>query len=98
MLKQEGYLVLEARDGIEALQLCESHSADIQALVTDVVMPRMGGIELARRVRESWPEVRVLFQSGHSEEGATLPGAGFLQKPFSQEQLAATLAELPRLP
>ena len=90
--------MLEAESGDKAMGVAESHGGQIDLLVTDVVMPRMRGPELARRIREVRPEVRVIYVSGYNEEGVTGLGAlggetFFLQKPFEAEELAATVRE-----
>ena len=61
MLSKEGYAVLRANDGQEALELCEKFADPIHLLLTDVQMPRMDGFELAERVRERRPEIKVLI-------------------------------------
>jgi two-component system, cell cycle sensor histidine kinase and response regulator CckA len=64
MLRDRGYSVLQAADGVEALSLLESQGDRIQLVLTDVVMPRMSGKELARRLSEMRPDLPVLFMSG----------------------------------
>src|SRR5262249_23571508 len=96
-LRQLGYHVLEAGDGDEALARARSYAGPIHLLVTDVVMPRMGGIELAQRLRVQRPKTRVLHVSGYVDpsllEGAT-PGSAFLQKPFLPDTLARKVREV----
>ena len=98
-LQHYGYEVLEARHGGEALSLCERHPGPIPLVVTDVVMPVMGGPELAKRLWERWPETRVLFMSGYTERAFSIhaaldPRASFLQKPFMPETLARKVREI----
>jgi two-component system cell cycle sensor histidine kinase/response regulator CckA len=98
-LRAQGYRVLEAADGDDALEVARAHGDAIDLLVADVVMPRMGGIELARRLRAERPKLRVLHVSGYVEpalrEGpAVVPGAAFLHKPFLPETLARKVREL----
>jgi len=93
-LEAAGYTVLEAGSGAEALDLLESAGGGISLLLTDVVMPGMGGPELAERVRVIRPELRFLFMSGYTDPGTVDQAAlsragGFLQKPFT----AAALTE-----
>jgi PAS domain S-box-containing protein len=98
VLRASGYEVVEAADGVEALERARARREDFDAVITDVVMPRMGGRELAERLREERPAVPVLFVSGHVEEastGGSLPrGAAFLGKPFEPEALRRALLEL----
>ena len=91
-LEASGYEVLVAPDGVEALAIAERHTAPIHVLLTDVVMPGMAGPELARRLSERRPTLRVLFCSGYTDDATVLDGvreAGtpFLQKPFTPEDL-----------
>ena len=90
MLERSGYRVLSAANGIDALQLCTTHVGHIDLLVTDVVMPQMRGVEVARRATGIRPGLRVLFMSGYTDNSIGVDIAesvSFLQKPF-------TLAEL----
>jgi two-component system, cell cycle sensor histidine kinase and response regulator CckA len=95
-LKTMGYNVIEARGGPEALVFCGRSAESVDLLLTDVVMPKMNGPDLAARLVESRPGVRVLFMSGYSEELARYPIAGgaFLQKPFTTDQLATKIREV----
>lgn len=95
-LELHGYRVLEARSGSDALRIAETHAAPIDLLLTDVVMPVMGGRELVAAIRRDRPELRVLFMSGYTEDDALLadggePGQSFIQKPFSIAELAASV-------
>jgi PAS domain S-box-containing protein len=99
VLQACGYTVLEAANGLEALRIAEEHPGRIDALVTDLVMPRMGGQVLADRLVAATPGLRVLFMSGHAAEpplrdGPALAGASFLAKPFSANGLAQRVREL----
>ena len=98
-LRSLGYKVIEAGDGIEALDACQSFSGDIDLVVTDIVMPRLGGQELAVRLRDVRPAARLLFVSGYSgnlrRASAPLdPEADYLQKPFTTEALARKVREV----
>jgi PAS domain S-box-containing protein len=92
VLVASGYDVLEARNGEEAIELMASHTIGLDLLVTDLVMPRMGGRQLAAKFRESSPELRILFLSGYTEDVPLAhelgPRVGFLQKPFAPAALA----------
>jgi signal transduction histidine kinase/ActR/RegA family two-component response regulator len=97
ILKARGYTVIEARHGAEALVVADQHPGVIHLLLTDVVMPQMGGRELVRRLRQSRPDVRVLYMSGYLAD-ATPPegieiGIPILAKPFTADALAATMRE-----
>jgi two-component system cell cycle sensor histidine kinase/response regulator CckA len=97
-LKQDGYQVIEAANGEEALRVAASLSEPIQALVTDVIMPQMSGPVVAERLRHLCPGIRVLFMSGYVDltTPALLdePGTAFIQKPFLPNELARNLRDL----
>lgn len=98
MLKQEGYQVLTASSGGEALLICEAHPGKVHLLLTDVVMPRMGGRELADRLRKVRPDMRVAFMSGYTEgtalhHGAADNGTVFIAKPFERNVLKKKVRE-----
>jgi two-component system cell cycle sensor histidine kinase/response regulator CckA len=91
-LKECGYSVLPARDGIQALEIARSFQGPIHLLLTDIMMPRMGGLALARSMSELRSGIRILFMTGHAERGdiyreALRSGAESIQKPFSNERL-----------
>jgi two-component system cell cycle sensor histidine kinase/response regulator CckA len=93
VLQRGGYQVLEAHDGYQALRVASAHDGPIDLLLSDVVMPRMGGRELARRLRDARPGVRVLFVSGYAgvepaRDAVPLAGEEVLEKPYSPESLA----------
>ncbi len=99
MLTLRGYSVLTARDGQEALQIGQNHPGPIHLLLTDVAMPVMGGRELAERLASAHPEMKVLFMSGHTEDGMVRRGVresviNFIQKPFRAEQLLHKIRRL----
>lgn len=98
-LRAKGHHVLEAGDGLEALAISERHPGEIALLVTDVGMPRMEGTELASRLLERRPSLRVLFITGFGSEAvldAGLAGArvGVLEKPFAPDGLVAAVRAL----
>ncbi|MBI5710804.1 MAG: response regulator [Candidatus Eisenbacteria bacterium] len=87
-LELAGYEVLEARHGKEALTVCEQHPGPIHLMVTDVVMPEMGGPELVKHLPTRRRGMKVLFLSGHAQAAFDHPDltstkAAFLQKPFA---------------
>jgi len=99
ILEEAGYRVLEASDGEQALQLATAHPGPIHAILSDVVMPGMTGPETAERIRALYPEIRVLYMSGHAENPAleSGPAAGdapLLAKPFSPAALTARIREI----
>jgi signal transduction histidine kinase/putative methionine-R-sulfoxide reductase with GAF domain len=94
LLRRLGYTVLEAQDGIAALEQAAALAGPIDLVVTDVVMPRMGGRDLAARIRAAKPDVPVLFMSGYPGDGVRLTDAGpsdLVPKPFSAEILASRI-------
>jgi CheY-like chemotaxis protein len=98
-LESEGYTVLAAESGREALARLERHDGPIHLLVTDVVMPGIGGRELAERLAALRPDTPVLFMSGYPGDdvirsGALEPGAAFLQKPFMPQELVRKVREV----
>jgi CheY-like chemotaxis protein len=100
-LESGGYTVIEARDGMEALGLVEKHQGAIDLLITDMVMPRMTGQELAARLKEQRPKLRMLYMSGYSERAAAESlrsdaTVRLLAKPFSRSALLRTVHELLR--
>ncbi len=99
VLKSRGYDVLTAGDGREALGTIEEHRGPIDLLLTDVVMPGMGGVELAEILRPRFPHMRVLFSSGYTDDsvlrnGILEDGIAFLQKPYSAQTLAVKVRQL----
>ncbi len=99
ILQRAGYTVLSAPDGIEAIRLIGESGGDVHLLVTDVVMPELGGRDLVTHVRDTYPELRVLFVSGYTEEGIRRHGvldteSAFLEKPFTAERLAQKVREV----
>jgi CheY-like chemotaxis protein len=99
VLEMDGYTMLEARHGEEALRVCEQHEGPIHLLVTDVVMPGMSGRQLAERLEPMHPEMKVLYVSGYTDNaivrhGVLEPGLAFLQKPFTPSALTRKVREV----
>ena len=93
-----GYQVLSASDGEAALHLARSHSGVIDLLISDFVMPKMGGRELALELRKADPRIRVIFVSGYAghtsgEQEKEFSGTSFLGKPFSMQELARIIRD-----
>ena len=93
VLQRQGYTLLEAQNGQEALRLSAYYSGPIHLLLTDVVMPGMSGKALASELAQTRPDLKILFMSGYTDEaiaqhGVLDAGVAFLQKPFSPSPLA----------
>jgi CheY-like chemotaxis protein len=94
ILEEQGYQVLKAANGIEALDVSRQHDGPIDLLLTDVIMPGMNGRELAEQLRAHRPGLRVLYMSGYSDDvialhALSVPGTTMLSKPFSLEVMSA---------
>jgi CheY-like chemotaxis protein len=96
MLQKQGYVVLSASDGAEALELSRRHKGSIDMVVTDVAMPRMNGIELAAHLVEERPGIKVLLISGTNMRHAVSPDLdqAFLPKPVDGQTLLARIKTL----
>jgi CheY-like chemotaxis protein len=99
ILRRNGYTVIEASNGVEALRECDERGAEVDLIVTDVVMPEMGGFELAKRVLKARPGARILFTSGYTEDAVLRrsflnPGTAFIEKPFTPAGLAQRAREV----
>jgi len=99
ILTRLGYQVLVACDGVDALEVQARHSGPLHLLISDVVMPKMGGPDLAKRLLERLPTIRVLFLSGYTGDALDLPSLSsgkitLLEKPFTSEVLARKVREV----
>jgi PAS domain S-box-containing protein len=99
VLKKAGYSVLEAKNGTEAVLVAERYSGGIDLMISDVVMPSMGGAELAEKLTAARPEIKVLFMSGYTnnailDRGLLTPNTAFLEKPFVPVTLARKVLEV----
>lgn len=99
ILERSGYAVVAAEDGILAMELFATHGADIRLLITDVVMPRMGGRRLVEHVRGLRPSMPVLCTSGYAEQASdiekTLPDhVPFIHKPWRSADLLVQVRDL----
>jgi CheY-like chemotaxis protein len=95
VLRTKGYTVIDAADGEAALRLAREFDDRIDLLISDIVMPRLNGRELVRRLALARPETRVLLMSGYDDAGAPqaamAAGTAFMGKPFTPEELARTV-------
>jgi two-component system, cell cycle sensor histidine kinase and response regulator CckA len=98
-LRKNGYTVLAAESGREALDVVSTHSGPIHLLITDVMMPDIDGPELVRRLSAIRPETRTLFMSGYmddalGEQGVLPSSVNFIQKPFSPSTIAQKVRDI----
>ena len=100
LLRNQGYTVLEASNGEEALRLIEQNSGKkIDLVLTDVVMPRMSGLQLANHLAKTRPEIKIVLMSGYTDESITISDAkvdstAFVQKPFLADMLLSKIREI----
>jgi CheY-like chemotaxis protein len=101
--RKNGFQVLEAGNGVEALRICQGREGSVDLLISDVIMPEMGGWELAETVRLLHPNVKVLFMSGYLESlpqhgqglaNMVLQNSAFVPKPFAPATLLRKALEL----
>jgi two-component system cell cycle sensor histidine kinase/response regulator CckA len=97
-LKSRGYTVLEAENGVEAMEVFQQHGGTVDLVVSDVVMPEMDGPTLLKELRKRNPELKIIFVSGYAEEAfeKSLPKGeqfSFLPKPFTLKQLVGAVKE-----
>jgi PAS domain S-box-containing protein len=99
ILRRQGYTVLEASNGDEAIKICDDQTGKIDLLITDVVMPNIGGRELVGKLKERCGEMKVLYVSGYTDDAGIYaadlpPGTAFLQKPFTLGSLLEKVKEV----
>ena len=95
ILSTQGYEVLEAKDGVEALLVFQTMRSEIPLIVMDVMMPRMDGITATRAIKESDPSTKIILMSGHTEnDPAQSQADAFLAKPFLSKELMAVIDRL----
>jgi CheY-like chemotaxis protein len=98
-LQEQGYKVVEVRNGIEAVRICDELQDELHLLITDVVMPQMDGRQLAAHVNRVRPGTKILYVSGYAkgailDKGALEPNAEFLAKPFRLSELLQKVGEM----
>jgi DNA-binding response OmpR family regulator len=99
VLEGNGFSVLPAADGAEALRLCQQHSGTIDLVVSDIVMPGPNGLELSERIRAARPQTKFLFITGFADEFPELPelikiGVTILEKPFLPSELLRRVEDM----
>ncbi len=99
ILEQNGYTVITAKNGVDALLVLKAHDGPMHLLLTDVVMPEMNGRELFNRVTDEYPNLKVLYMSGYTDSviahrGVLDKGVAFIQKPFTVNDLASKVREV----
>jgi DNA-binding response OmpR family regulator len=100
VLGAQGYMVLSASNGQDGLRVAREHKGSpIQLVVTDIVMPQMGGKVMAEWLKATYPEMKVLYTSGYTDDdltqhGVLEPGTEFLPKPYTPSGLAGKVREL----
>jgi PAS domain S-box-containing protein len=97
-LQMYGYRILDAENGEDALRVCGEYEGQIDLMITDVVMPKMGGREAAERLQHLYPQIKVIYMSGYTDNtivhyGVLTPELNFIQKPFTPKGLARKVRE-----
>ena len=98
-LKKFGYAILEARNGLKALDLCKEYKGQIDLVLTDVIMPEMGGPELVKQLSEQYPHIKVVYMSGYtdnaiSHHGVIEEGIAFINKPATPDELGQKVRDV----
>lgn len=99
VLERYGYKVLNAENGEDALKVGKEHDGQIDLMITDVIMPKMGGREAAKLLKPLYPYMKVIYMSGYTDNavvrhGFLEPGLNFLEKPFTSKGLARKVWEV----
>lgn len=99
VLREQGYTVLEAKDGVEALQVAQEHAGEIHLLLTDVIMPHMGVKEFTGQLKALRSDIKILFTSGYTDDaivhhGVLEPGVEFIEKPFRPATLVKKVRQV----
>ena len=99
ILERQGYRILETSNGDDALLACERHKSPIHLMLADVIMPGMSGSELAKLLKPLYPEIKILYMSGYTDDaivrhGVLQKGVNYIQKPFTMERLARKVREV----
>jgi CheY-like chemotaxis protein len=99
MLETQGYRILETSNGEDALLVCERRNGPIHLMLVDVIMPGMSGSELAKVLKPLYPEIKILYMSGYTDDaivrhGFVEKGVNYIQKPFTMERLARKVREV----
>ena len=99
VLKQQGYEVIEADSGGNAYMICKKLKKPVDLVITDIVMPHMGGAELIEKLNETWPDLKVLYMLGYTEDAIVNHGVlnadiPFLHKPFRPFEIALKVREI----
>jgi len=92
-----GHDTLQAKDGLEALQLFNARHQEIHLVIMDVVMPKMDGITAAKAIMQAHPSAKVVLMSGHSDQTIPPEAAAFLSKPFKSRTLSETVEHVLRM-
>ena len=98
LLSEWGFRVFEAESGEEGMEVLDTARSGIQLVVVDIVMPFADGVQVTKRIREKWPQQRILYMSAHPAEvlveyGLTELDSPFLAKPFTRDELLAKVSE-----
>ena len=99
ILEMQGYKVISAKNGTDAIEICERMERQVDLVITDVIMPSMGGVEFIENITQMWPDLKVMFMSGYAPSAVIHreiinKGITFIQKPFNPQHLAIKVREV----